>query len=407
MDISESIRKNFILDTFITRKRMRGIFYEPYSIYINDRISINEEYLEVIIEYVSKKVKKFRSDSKIIFFLPGEGFQTETICFYDKIVRYFISNYNLKNENFYYVTASADTSYNIQRYYLFCKKFEIIPMNLVFVSSYEHNKHLYNLNDNWQLFHDTQAEQKYKIEKKFVCLNGRARLHRLAIISEILNRNLRKDCFLSFYSPDFLGENAIEEVIPYLKQAFPNVYNSIVKNWSQIYSELPIRLTLEENSQNMQCPNFSDMKMYKSSLFSLVNETFFFGLDNFKNYQQILDEQLITWGFGTIHSEKIWNCVKAKHPFILCSTPGTLRDFRELGYKTFSPFINESYDDIENNEERIIAIMAEVEKLCNMDSKTIPDWQNEVAKICEYNYNLFLERNPTVTIRIHHVGTNK
>lgn len=33
------------------------------------------------------------------------------------------------------------------------------------------------------------------------------------------------------------------------------------------------------------------------------------------------------------------------HPFIVYGSPFTLKSLRELGFKTFSPFIDESYDE--------------------------------------------------------------
>jgi hypothetical protein len=92
--------------------------------------------------------------------------------------------------------------------------------------------------------------------------------------------------------------------------------------------------------------------------------------------------------------------VKLKHPFILCTVPGALKVFRELGYKTFEPYIDESYDLIEDPEDRIRAIMDEVERLCNMTEAETVAWMNSVSEICDYNYEALrsLEYYPKVTI---------
>jgi hypothetical protein len=403
MDSLEIIEKKIISDVYRNRSNIRNVFYVPKAIYVSNKILFTEEYLQVIIKIIAKKVKKFRLDSKIIFFLQDEGFQTSAIKFYDKIVKYFISNYNLEATNFYHVTGAAGTEYNIQQYKEFCQNFEFTPINLVFATSFQNNTKSINENNNWKLFHTSQTKQNYSITKKFVCLNGRPRLHRLAICSEIINRDLRKDCFLSFHTLDREKNDDLENIKHALKKVFPNIFESTVQNWKQIHNELPIRLTLTENWDNMHCPNYDDMYMYRSSLFSIVNETFFFGFNNLKN-KKLHDDNMITWGFGTFFTEKTWNCVKVKHPFILCSTPNALRDFRELGYKTFSPYIDETYDSVENDEKRILMIMSEVERLCNMDDKTIIDWKNKVDEICEYNYNIFLGKNNQV--KIHSVGTS-
>ena len=45
------------------------------------------------------------------------------------------------------------------------------------------------------------------------------------------------------------------------------------------------------------------------------------------------------------------------------STPQHLKRLQILGYKTFSPYIDESYDLIENNKERFYAIVNEIDRI--------------------------------------------
>ena len=52
-------------------------------------------------------------------------------------------------------------------------------------------------------------------------------------------------------------------------------------------------------------------------------------------------------------SEKILKPLLNLHPFIVMSTPHTLKKITELGFKTFGRFIDESYDDEENPQKRL------------------------------------------------------
>ena len=61
---------------------------------------------------------------------------------------------------------------------------------------------------------------------------------------------------------------------------------------------------------------------------------------------------------------------------------------RTLGYKSFAPHINESYDWIEDDELRLEAIMNEVERLCNFTDIEWMDFQTNVQSIVEHNFNL-------------------
>ena len=50
-------------------------------------------------------------------------------------------------------------------------------------------------------------------------------------------------------------------------------------------------------------------------------------------------------------------------PFIVLGSAGTLATLRSLGFRTFAPVINESYDDVFDGKERLQRALAEVERL--------------------------------------------
>lgn len=62
-------------------------------------------------------------------------------------------------------------------------------------------------------------------------------------------------------------------------------------------------------------------------------------------------------------TEKFYKAVLCQVPFIIASTPGFLREIKEMGYKTFAAFIDESYDEILDDHARSKAIAQEVARL--------------------------------------------
>jgi hypothetical protein len=90
-------------------------------------------------------------------------------------------------------------------------------------------------------------------------------------------------------------------------------------------------------------------------------------------------------------SEKIYKPLAYKHPFLLVGYPGTLNYLKKLGYRTFHPHINEHYDSIQDDLERMDAIVSEVERLCNQTPEQWQEWQYNVAPIVEHNFEWFLE----------------
>jgi hypothetical protein len=119
-------------------------------------------------------------------------------------------------------------------------------------------------------------------------------------------------------------------------------------------------------------------KYYDSTYFSVVTETLF--------YQ---GRKLEYNGF---YSEKTFKPIAHKHPFILLSTPQSLKRLKELGYRTFHPYIDESYDSEENDSTRMLMIVNEIEKLCKMPIEDLQYKMEQCRLICEHNYNLLLSK---------------
>ena len=95
-------------------------------------------------------------------------------------------------------------------------------------------------------------------------------------------------------------------------------------------------------------------------------------------------------------TEKTWKTFQATHPFIILSTPHFLGDLRGLGYKTFSPYIDESYDDVEEDGLRFKMVMDEVERFANMTDDEVHEFQNNVKDILEFNHNKLRTKKPVL-----------
>ena len=89
-------------------------------------------------------------------------------------------------------------------------------------------------------------------------------------------------------------------------------------------------------------------------------------------------------------TEKVINPITTLQPFILVGACGYLKYFRSLGFKTFDGFIDESYDEIENDGERYIAICNEIERLSKLDLDIIHEWYLSIKDILVYNRNHIL-----------------
>jgi hypothetical protein len=113
--------------------------------------------------------------------------------------------------------------------------------------------------------------------------------------------------------------------------------------------------------------------MYRDSYFSIVSETNFYRGENTR-----------------FLTEKTFKTVIHRHPFVLLSRPHTLALFKEKGYRTFSPMINEAYDLEQDDCKRMNMVLEETERLCSLGPTELREFVNGTRAVCNYNYNVLM-----------------
>lgn len=89
-------------------------------------------------------------------------------------------------------------------------------------------------------------------------------------------------------------------------------------------------------------------------------------------------------------SEKTFKAILNKNPFILLGNRFLLKYLRYLGFKTFHPVIDESYDSIPGNYKRFEKALSTAEDLCKLSLVDCEKKLSVLQEICEHNYNHFL-----------------
>ncbi len=85
-------------------------------------------------------------------------------------------------------------------------------------------------------------------------------------------------------------------------------------------------------------------------------------------------------------TEKLWKAIIAQHIFVVHGNHLYLQKLREIGFKTFSKYLDESYDLESNPDKRIEKIVATCEKLNKQN------WQDlylQTIELRKHNYNTF------------------
>jgi hypothetical protein len=199
--------------------------------------------------------------------------------------------------------------------------------------------------------------------KLFNNLNKKPREHRIWFYSKLFYNDLLNKGMVSMnqipvsnrrYCNVFMDEKYVEEFAKTLPSLIYNVSNEIEDTGFYI--------------------NRVNYKVCDDSWISVISEARF------------EDEE------GTVFlSEKVFKPIASHHPFIVMGNKHSLRELKKLGYKTFSNWIDESYDELDNLErmDAIIKVLKDIDKIENKI-----EWFKSMEDVLKFNYRI-LKRNVT------------
>lgn len=88
-------------------------------------------------------------------------------------------------------------------------------------------------------------------------------------------------------------------------------------------------------------------------------------------------------------TEKLLRPIACGVPFIAVATPGSLAYLRDYGFKTFSPILNEDYDQEPDAVKRLHMIIAEMLRITNLDTDDKTALWEKLYEIARYNKKWF------------------
>jgi hypothetical protein len=89
-------------------------------------------------------------------------------------------------------------------------------------------------------------------------------------------------------------------------------------------------------------------------------------------------------------TEKILRPIACGHPFVLMSTPGSLEYLRSYGFQTFGDYWDESYDQIIDSKQRMLAVIDLMQQLASRPDKD--QLCQQVQAVCEHNRARFFSQ---------------
>ena len=322
-----------------------------------DKESIEKFGREVLDQSTLQQIKE--GTVSLLLYNRLEGF----LSYIDTIYKLFVVEYGIPEEkivllsnNNRVLSVTKDVANKYKKQEIVCvwvRHFEMITQ-----------RHIMRVNSSSRTYQSSYS-------KKFLCLNRRWRLHRPTLVSLLKIRGLLELGHVSLAECEgYNWGTTFDSMLEANKDT--EIYNSLV-NHRALLTEIP-DMYLDTTTQEFNLPLLDKKQLvyYNETYFSVIPETLFYKNDE-----------------GVFFTEKVFKSIIVEHPFIIVSRPKFLSSMKELGYKTFSAFINENYDDEYDDGKRMMMVVDEIERLCKLSGSELQDFIEGCREICAFNKTHF------------------
>lgn len=206
--------------------------------------------------------------------------------------------------------------------------------------------------------------------KKFLVFNRRPRLFRSFMHAAIKsNRSLDYNCYTGIEKNNtFNSTLTLRNELCAKVNRGAQIYEYLLNNKEKYSTE---GYELDEDLNFNLAFNFPSSFFY-NTIISVVTET-----ETFKDC--------------IFFSEKIFKPIYGLHPFILMGNAYSLKKLKEFGYKTFSDYWDETYDDIEDPFTRFNFVLNIIENLNDKPIGELVEMYKDMIPILKYNYLHFFQ----------------
>jgi len=351
------------------------------AVYAGPNKNIGSAALEKFIEVFKYIKEQFTNGASFIMFYDGdEAMDSSRVYKVLRLVKKFESI--TPNKTFFLLTSSLNYREqlsklfsNFEQSYLDC--LDVWPVPRFELVARENVQKLLHTTSDVKVGNEYDYTPK---PKKFLCYNRMPRAVRRLIVSYLYKNNLQDQGIISLYDPDNLLDKSKRSNIDSLQNMHDDIKNLHHYFWNNIHKQLPIQLSCTNKRPNPVDVIQQDFTDFSETYFSIVNETYFYPTSyNFEG-EMTTDAVFL--------SEKIFKPIIMKHPFIVAGRPGLLRYLKELGYQTMHPFINEDYDLEEDDDKRLLMILQEISRLCELTDEQWINIYKDLAPRLDHNFEM-------------------
>jgi hypothetical protein len=223
-----------------------------------------------------------------------------------------------------------------------------------------------------------QVYHKTRKPYDFLFLNGRLRPHRKYLIETMRDRKLLD------------------------RALWTNLQNQVDMRWSsQLPTQdvepirlLPPEYEIEPARSNLELVG-TNTGFVKYQLFNNIQEGCTWGdavinpAAYIDTYFSVVSETIFDYPY-TFRTEKIWKPMIMGHPFVAAANRGFYRDLHSAGFETFGHLIDESFDLIDDPQDRADRIVDVVADICYNGAA---EFLAAAKAVCKHNYQQLREHN--------------
>jgi len=317
----------------------------------------DENSIKSLFSGISKvTINQVRKDKAVIMiYQPMEGYSTDWLgedifkIIYDEIIKY-----KLNPKNILYVTGNCKLHSDFKKWK---PKSKYSDLDNIIVHSFNNERYL-DFRSKWDI---ADLKSKKKRKKYFLCYNRTPRGHRLYLLSLLHGSGLIPKGFISCQKFDNSWLNGYFINLGLGR----NLRSRMLKLIKEFNEGTPYIVDVDEWNTNHF--DTSPPWPYEESFFSVTTNTLF-------------EEEAV------FLDEKVWKPILNYHPFIFVGCSGSLEELKRQGFKTFHPFIDESYDNEKHPYKRMMMISKEIERLCNYTLEEMQGWYDQLLPRLIHNH---------------------
>lgn len=216
------------------------------------------------------------------------------------------------------------------------------------------------------------ASRSRRRDRRFVSFNGRLRPFRSFLVLWLLANGWLDEGYVSLIDYGAEPAETAEKIRGWVKR-YPEA-GAALPFLPQLVERLPMTIDVDRGEAEDGEAYVNTLpwrspapEPFDESYFSIVADTL-----------QSDDALFVT--------EKAFKCFMNFHPFVYFGNPGALAEMRRLGFQTFAPYIDESYDEESSSEARLQMAMNEVRRLMTMPKAQLHELYDALADRLAHNY---------------------